>query len=158
MRDQLLRALDWGGASEVIVPMFALTRDPSPEKLVVQLELVTPGPLRFYELEDEALILNGRSLFEIDLVLRDIPYTLDELLTTCLTSTVLGGAELTWFGFEGSFDFGTLLQPEIAEQIFAVGDSEGLLLATDDVYRSSDGWKYTLAQIRCRHRLPAASK
>lgn len=131
-------ALTWSGSgatlSMFVVYKGSFTLDPE----TLSLE---PAPIhtRSYALDDEEEVLAGRSVVEYDFVYADVPPNLEDLLLRCLHAARASGAEVAWFGFEGSFDFGCLLGPEIATQIYAVIDSEGTSLSGDATL-SSKAW------------------
>jgi hypothetical protein len=118
-----------------------------------------PVPIRTrtYALDDEDNVLSGRSVVEYDLVYNDVPPNLEVLLRRCLHAARASGAEVAWFGFEGSFDFGFLLSPEIANQIYAVIDSEGVALASDATL-SSTAWVERIVRAGERARGDSASR
>ena len=64
---------------------------------------------------------------------------------------------MAWFGFEGAFDFGCLLSAEIANQIYAVIDSEGVALASDSTL-SSKVWAERIVRAGERARGGAAPR
>lgn len=131
-------ALAWSGSGATL-SMFVVSKGSA------LLDLATlslePAPIRTrtYALDDEGNVLFGRSVVEYDLAYAEVPPNLEVLLTRCLHAARAAGAEVAWFGFEGAFDFGCLLSPEIANQIYAVIDSEGLALASDSTL-SSKAW------------------
>lgn len=144
--ERLRAALTWSG-TDVTLSMFVVT----PHSATAPLDFSgahAPARLRSYELDDEAGILRGRHLYEYDLVWTDFPPDLDKLVTDCLVSALSQGADIAWFGFEGSFDFEYLLHPEIASQVYAVAAGEAVRLALDDDYRASEDWRRLLAGLR----------
>jgi hypothetical protein len=114
--------------------------DPSQWKL-------DPAPLQVkkYRLDDESNVLPGKFIFEYDFVYDALPSKLGSLIEACLRGVRAAGAEVAWFGFEGSFDFGCLLASEIANQVYAIADSDGVALASDAMLVSME-WCDRVAQ------------
>lgn len=52
-----------------------------------------------------------RSCREYDLIYDEVPRDLDSILAARIAAAILAGADLAWFGFEGSFDFEHILTP-----------------------------------------------
>ena len=131
-------ALAWSGSGATL-SMFVVWKESSfLDPAALSLEPV-PTKTRTYALDDEDNVLMGRRVVEYDFAFGEVPPHLEALLTRCLDAARAKGAEVAWFGFEGSFDFGYLLSPEIANQIYAVMDSEGVSLASD-AELSSEAW------------------
>lgn len=131
-------ALAWSG-TDATLSMFVVSKGRlllDPATLVLE-----PVPIRTgtYALEDVDHVLRDRSVVEYDLVFAEVPPDLDVLVTRCLRAARDSGAEVAWFGFEGSFHFDHLLKPEIANQIYAVMDAEGVALASNATL-SSKAW------------------
>lgn len=149
-------ALAWSGSgamlSMFVVSKGSLLLDPA----TLSLEPV-PIRTRSYSLDDEDNVLSGRSVVEYDFAYADVPPNLEVLLTRCLHAARASGAEVAWFGFEGSFDFGCLLSPEIANQIYAVIDSEGVAIASDATL-SSKAWVDRVARAGERARDDSAPR
>lgn len=149
-------ALAWSGSGATL-SMFVVSKGSSLlDPAALSLEPV-PIRTRTYALDDEDNVLSGRSVVEYDLVFAEVPTSLEVLLTRCLHAARASGAEVAWFGFEGSFDFGCLLSPEIANQIYAVIDSEGVALASDATL-SSKGWVERVLRAGERTRGGSASR
>ncbi|HSC89818.1 MAG TPA: hypothetical protein VLC09_21225 [Polyangiaceae bacterium] len=135
MMGTIADALTWSGSgatlSLFVVSNGSLSFDPG----TLSLE---PPPIRVrtYSLDDEGNLQSVRHVLEYDLYFAEVPPNLEELLTRCLRAARASGASVAWFGFEGSFDFACLLSPEIANQIYAVMDSEGVALASDAMLSS----------------------
>jgi hypothetical protein len=150
MMGRIADALAWSG-SGVTLSMFVVFASGS------LLELETPSlepssiRTRTYALDDDDNVLAGRRVVEYDFAFVAVPPNLDLLLTRYLQAARASGAEVAWFGFEGSFDFGRLLTPEIANQIYAVIDSEGIALASDATLSSST-WRERIVRARKRVR------
>lgn len=131
-------ALAWSGSGATL-SMFVVSKGRFPLDLAALSLESAPIRTRTYVLDDEGNVLSGRSVVEYDLVYAEVPPNLEVLLPRCLHAARASGAEVAWFGFEGSFDFGCLLSSEIANQIYAVIDSEGVALASDATL-SSTAW------------------
>ncbi len=123
-------ALAWSGSGATL-SMFVVSKSSSLLDLAALSLEPAPAPARTYTLDDEENVLSGRRVVEYDLAFSEVPSNLDALLTRCLHAARASGADAAWFGFEGSFDFGHLLTAEIANQIYAVMDSEGVAVASD---------------------------
>jgi hypothetical protein len=108
-----------------------------------------PLRTRTYDLDDEGNVLSGRRILEYDLSFDEVPSNLDALLTRCLRAARDSGADVAWFGFEGSFEFAHLLTADIANQIYAVIDSDGVALASDATLPSV-AWQERIARARER--------
>jgi hypothetical protein len=110
-------AIAWSGSGATL-SMFVVSKGGSLlDPPALSLEIV-PTRTRTYILDDEDNVLGGRRVVEYDLAFAEVPSKLDVLLTGCLHAARASGAEVAWFGFEGSFDFGCLLTAEIANQIY----------------------------------------
>lgn len=137
-------ALAWSGTGAML-SMFVVSKSDSLFELAaLPLE---PAPIRTstYVLDDEDNVLPGRRVVEYDLSFAEVPSNIDVLLTAYLRGAHRSGADLAWFGFEGSFDFGHLLTADIANQIYAVIDSDGVALASDATL-SSAAWEERVAR------------
>lgn len=110
---------------------------------------VCPKRVRSYELEDLAGVLGDRRVLECDAEFDRVPDALQAYLAACLEEARRRGAEIAWFAFEGSFDFEFLLTAEVASQIYALADKEGVSIATDDSITSA-AWKTRVLQARER--------
>jgi hypothetical protein len=140
-------ALTWSG-SGLTLSMFLVHQSPVTE-CAMSHGSNRPKRVRRYELEDLDGVLRGRRVLEWDADFERMPARLDEYLTACLQEAREAGAEIAWFGFEGSFDFKFLLAGDIASQIYAVADDEGVSIATDAILRS-DAWKSRVLRARQR--------
>lgn len=142
-------ALLWSGSGATL-SLFLIAKS----ELVPQLELswkeYRPTRVRTYSLEDAAGVLGGRRVIEYDAVFDKLPPDLDRYLTCCLHEAMSHSAEAAWFGFEGSFDFECLLAPEIAPQIYALADSEGVAVAVEGDVLGSDAWRERVVEARNR--------
>jgi hypothetical protein len=102
-----------------------------------------------FPLEDEEAALSERALIEFDYYYQAIPEPLVEELSALLVRAVSNGAEIAWFGLEGSFDFRYLLDAQVAPQIYGVATSKGEMhIALDDELRVSAQWADVLVRIR----------
>ena len=151
----IANALTWSGSGATL-SMFVVSKGRSLLELVLSLE---PAPIRtrMYTLDDEDNVLSGQSVFEYDFVFTEVPSNLDAVLTQCLRAARAAGAEVAWFGFEGSFDFGCLLTEETANQTYAVADSEGMALASDATL-SSKVWQERVVRAGEQARGDSASR
>jgi hypothetical protein len=104
-----------------------------------------------YYLEDPDRDLGPLEVYEHDLRFGVVPDDLERIVGLWLAAGIDGGAEVAWFGFEGSFHFEHLLTQDIADAVYGVADRTGVYLALDDARRESDEWAQ---QIRgCRQQL-----
>lgn len=99
-----------------------------------------PEAVRTYFLEDIDSRIHGRQCHEYDLIFDRVPSDLDLVLVCWIESVIAAGAEIAWFAFEGSFDFNHILAKDVAGQVFAVGNNQGIELAVEDVYRRAPDW------------------
>lgn len=144
-------AIAWSG-SEAILSMFAVSDSGALSDLALHLD-PAPVAVRRYLLEDERSVLGGRTVWEYDFVFPRVPGNLERIVRDCLEGARAAGAPVAWFGFEGSFDYDLLLASEVASQIYAVSDSIGVSIASDDTL-SSNEWKARVvhAGIEARSR------
>jgi hypothetical protein len=98
------------------------------------------GRVRSWRLEDPDRGLGDREVYEHDLSLDGVPGDLPVVVERWLVAAVEGGAEVAWFGFEGSFHFDHLLTRDIAPQLYGVADRTGVYLAVNDVQRRTIEW------------------
>ncbi|MBK8236405.1 MAG: hypothetical protein IPK74_12675 [Deltaproteobacteria bacterium] len=123
-------AIAWSGSGATL-SMFVVS------KKSLLLDLAAPSlssamaTIRTYALDDDENVLSGRTVVEYDLIYAEAPQDLETILTRCLCAAREAGADVAWFGFEGSFDFRHILSREIAEQIYAVVDCDGVSVASD---------------------------
>jgi hypothetical protein len=141
-------ALNWSGSGATLSMFVVGGAEPAPE-LAMAFGAIRPLRVRMYELEDEATVLGGRRVTEYDAEFRDVPKELDGYLLACMHEATESGSEVVWFGFEGSFSFEFFLDGAIASQIYALEDSSGAVVATDEVLRS-DPWRERIIQSRDR--------
>ncbi|MBK6727212.1 MAG: hypothetical protein IPG63_08145 [Xanthomonadales bacterium] len=141
-------AIAWSGSGATL-SMFVVSTESSLLDLAALPLEPAPTQTQTYVLDDEDDVLSERRVVEYDLSFRDVPPNIEALITRCLQAARAAGAEVAWFGFEGSFDFGYLLSPEIANQIYAVMDSEGVSLASDETL-ASDAWVHRIVRAGAR--------
>jgi hypothetical protein len=127
--------------------MFVLTATATAPQLDFP-ERSLPPRLRSYELEDDLGVVRGRHIYEYDLVWDEPPASVEEVVVDALAAALAKGAEIAWFGFEGSFDFEYFLDPAVSSQIYAVATKEDVRLALDDAIRSSEEWRQSLVECR----------
>lgn len=138
----------WSG-SGVTLSMFLVLRSGVVPELELSFANCRPRDVSTYDLEDVANVLSGRRVLEYDARFDEVPADLEGYLYFCLCEAMMHCAEVAWFGFEGSFDFEFLLSPEIAPQIYAIADVEGIAIATDDRL-SSTSWEELIVHARQR--------
>lgn len=149
--DRLHRALTWSGKN-AILSLFVITGADQAPPLTPPARYA-PEVLRTYRLEDAEGRLGERNLFEYDLIWEGLPERIAELVDAWIRSAIEQGADLAWFGFEGSFDFEHLFSRSVAPQIFAFGIASEVHSALEDAYRLSDRWAEKLEEVRNRLRL-----
>ena len=143
---RLTDAVEWSGAGATFCLFVIL-----PAGASGALEAADPDAhIRKWHLEDVDDRLGGRECYEYDLSLDSVPRDVERFVRRWLRAALLAGAELAWFAFEGSFDFGHVLTADVAEQVFAVGTPAGVRLAVDDETRGSVEWTALLAKTRTR--------
>ncbi len=131
-------ALTWSGAGATL-SLFAVYGDEPPPGDLTSLGL-PEFRLRRYVLDDDTRVLGGGSVVEYDLHFERLPSNLRECLGILLGWARFSGAVVAWFGFEGSFHFEHLLTGDIANQIYALADAEGVAHA-DDRDLTSASWR-----------------
>lgn len=141
-------ALAWSGSGATL-SMFVVARAQEAPSLDLVSARSSPTRVRAYRLDDDAGILGGFAVFEYDAQFADVPEDLEAYLKSCLRDAIRHGAIVAWFAFEGSFDFECLLTPEIAAQVYAVADDDGVAIATD-AQLESEGWRARVAEARQR--------
>jgi hypothetical protein len=122
-------ALTWDG-SKATLSLFVV----GPQTLEAgepDLQGLPAFRLRRYLLDDVLGVLPGGALVEYDFLFEVLPRDLCGCLEMLLTWAMSSGAVVAWFGFEGSFHFDHLLSADIADQVYAVADEEGISLAGD---------------------------
>jgi hypothetical protein len=150
------RAISWDAENLVLI-MFAFFA-PNRGSTVPPLH-ADPGPveLRKYYLEDPDQRFGDIGCYEYDLYMGKVRGVVDELpehtetmIAAWIAAALDAGAELVWFGFEGSFSFENILDPEIADLLYAVADESGQVFALDDNYREGKDWPEVLVSFRER--------
>jgi hypothetical protein len=136
---RLTDALSWSGRDVTLI-LFAVFPGHAELDIARPMNAPEPEAIRTYHLEDLDACLGGRECHEYDLVYERVPSRLDSVVVSWIEAALAAGADFAWFGYEGSFDFDHILTEDIANQIFAVGSSQGIDLALDDDYRDSPGW------------------
>jgi len=111
---------------------------------------VPPREARSYHLDDPDRRLGSRAAYEHDLIFDRVPGDLELVVASCLRSAIDGGAQVAWFAFEGSFHFDHLLARDIAPQVYAVADRDGIHLALDDALRTGQTWAMEVEAVRTR--------
>lgn len=122
----------------------------SDSKSAISIEGLAPPPVevRTYLLEDERDVLAGY-VWEYDVIYREVPADLQRVIRQCLQAAQSAGAHVAWFAFEGSFHFDHLLTKEIANQVYAVCDEEGVSIASDDELDSKQ-WQTRIVRAGAR--------
>lgn len=141
-------ALSWSGSGATL-SLFMVHGPGAAAACKMSHGRACPKRIRSYELEDIARVLGDRRVLECDAEFDQVPDGLHAYLTACLEEARERGAEIAWFGFEGSFDFDFLLAGEVASQIYALADGEGISIATDDSITSA-AWKTRVLEARER--------
>ena len=141
-------AITWSG-SDAMLSVFVVTAARAPLQLDWSVAKPPPIRVRTYPMEDVEGVLGDRTVHEHDAVFTDVPDELEAVLESLSTKAIEDGASAVWLGFEGSFSFDFLLSPEIAAQIYAVADADGVAVARDVDLRS-DAWATRVAQARRR--------
>jgi hypothetical protein len=141
-------ALAWSG-SRITLSLFTVIASHGVSRLSAALEKLGPKSVGVYELEDEVGVLGGRSLYEFDLVYDQLPDDLESCLRGALRKAIECGADIAWFGFEGSFDFEHLLTEDISSQVYAFADRSEVAVATDQVLET-EAWTHRVAAARAR--------
>lgn len=146
---RLAEAITWLG-SETVLSLFvagAVESVNSPPRLSGP---VAPRETRSYHLDDPDRRLGSREAYEHDLIFDRVPGDLELVVMSCLRSAIDGGAQVAWFAFEGSFHFDHLLTRDIAQQIYAVADRDGIHLALGDALRTGQTWALKIEAVRTR--------
>lgn len=148
--NQLTEGLAWPG-TYVILSLFAVGTPESVRLPPAVGDGSRPVKVSSYWLEDTDRDLGDREVYEHDLRYGDVPDDVGVVVEAWLAAAVGRGAEVAWFGFEGSFHFDHLLTRDIASSIYGVADRTGVYTALDDTYRASAEW--TRQVEGCRGRL-----
>ncbi len=146
---RLLEALSWSGSDATLI-LFTVWSSDSGGPVSVHGSGTVPLAGKPYRLEDPERRLGSREVYEYDLVFDSVPHDIERVVTSWLAAVIDAGAEVGWFAFEGSFDFGHLLTDDVARQVFAVADRRALSLALDDERREGREWTEELEVVRDR--------
>ena len=149
----IAKAIAWGG-SDVTLSMFIISEPSTATALDISLK-PAPTAVRQYALEDENRILGGQAVLEYDFVFQELPPNLTAVLELCFHAARRMGARVAWFGFEGSFDFEFLLTKETATQVYAILDSHGVSIASDEMLYSKE-WEARIVEAGIEARAGAA--
>lgn len=142
----LIEALRWSG-TDFTISMFVVFR--SGRRFELERPAGSPPrEVRQFDLQDGSVHLPSRRCREYDLLYDELPADLPSLLVGWLNAAMKAGADLAWFGFEGSFSFEHILTPDIAPSIFGVGVPGRLQLALDDACRLGGDWAQSLGEFR----------
>lgn len=142
-------AVAWSGSGTTL-SLFAIYSNVPPTGELTSLAL-PEFRLRRYVLEDEAWLLGGRWVVEYDFHFGSLPSNLPQRLEALLQWARSGGAVVAWFGFEGSFHFEHVLTVDVANQIYAIADSEGIEIAEDQDIQSTS-WQARVARAGAHAR------
>ncbi|KQQ94607.1 hypothetical protein ASF62_11095 [Leifsonia sp. Leaf325] len=144
-----MNAISWN-ARDVELLLFVIWPSRNTAGIPLLTAEPTPDGLRSYFLEDPDIHLPGRDCFEYDLVFESMPDDLASVVTAWLSAAIKTGAVIAWFAFEGSFSFEHLLKADVANQVYAMADSDGVQLALDDATRHSMEWISAQSDARTR--------
>ena len=145
----LTDALSWSGNAATLI-LFAAFPDHISPSYRQPMNATQPEAIRTYVLEDPDDLLPGRRCQEYDMVFDRIPPDLEFTVTSWIEAVITAGADFGWFAFEGSFNFNNILTEDVAQQIFAVGTSQGIELALEDHFRRGPVWAARLRQTRAQ--------
>ncbi len=146
---RLTDAIAWSGR-DVTLSLFVAFPSRATPLVSSPAEVPEARLIRHYDLEDLDHHLSGRSCYEYDLIYDEVPPDLEAIAHSWIAAALVAGADFAWFGFEGSFDFEHILTSDVANQLFAVGASEGTELALDDEYREGPEWAALVGSMRVR--------
>lgn len=154
---RLAEWLDWG-PDELVLSMWTVSDSPLSLEGREPSSTSTPDEVRRYDMIQmvEGEFLSGRLCCEYDLLFNDEPPDLEDVIKAWARAALDSGAEVVWFGAEGSFHFENILTKAVALNIYAVGTAEGIWLgvSADDVSGTDDSeWAEKLDSIRRRHHL-----
>jgi hypothetical protein len=147
---KLLEAVSWSG-SDVVLSLFEVGSIDSisrPPVLAGEAGAVTV--VSFYLEDPDRDLGAAREVYEHDLTFAAVPDGFQTLVRRLLEAAIDGGAEVAWFGFEGSFSFEHLLTRDVASMVYGVADGAGVQLAFDDARRESSEWESQIALYRER--------
>jgi hypothetical protein len=144
---RLIDAISWDGQTVSLILVGLWPHGTQPQ-LSAPTGVTAPDEIRRYELEDSQGFTPDFHCVELDLVFSSLPDDVEQVVNAWLRVAVDSGATLTWFAFEGSFDFEHLLTPDVADQVFGVADAVGVSTALDDAHREGEAWTTRLAEAR----------
>ncbi|WP_405062219.1 hypothetical protein OG474_11410 [Kribbella sp. NBC_01505] len=147
---RLLEGLAWPG-TYWLLSLFAVGTVEAVGTPPVVTEGSKPLKVSTYWLEDPDRDLGEREVYEHDLRYDVAPADVDVVVEAWLGAAITQGAEVAWFGFEGSFHFDNLLTRDIASSIYGVADRTGVYTALHRTYRVSAEWATRVEA--CRGRL-----
>jgi len=146
---RLSEAVSWSGVDVSLILFVVWGFDPGSSAPTGGSSSL-PRDVKIYRLEDPERRLGARELYEYDLVFDELPPDFDQIVTSWLRAALEAGAEAAWFAFEGSFDFEHLLTADIANQVFALADANGIFLALEDGRREGRAWLDVVEAVRDR--------
>ncbi|TCC48815.1 hypothetical protein E0H75_19780 [Kribbella capetownensis] len=147
--NQLLEGIGWL-PSKVILSLFVVGADDVVRRPPGSVNLVNPIEVKSYCMEDPDRELGDRAVYEHDLIFDAVPDALETVVTGWLGAAVDAGAEVAWFGFEGSFHFDNLLTGGVAGELYGVADVSGVVTALDDERRNNEAWTRQVEDFRMR--------
>lgn len=108
-----------------------------------------PSAVNSWRLEPEDDEPGCSCVIEIDARFPAVPNDLEAYLRACLQAALDSGASVAWCGFEGSFNFNSLLTDDVAPAVYAVADADGIAIAAEG-QRASAAWRERLASARAQ--------
>lgn len=141
----IAQAIAWSGGSTIVLSLFVVWDGAAEGTLELS---VDPPPLtvkRYPMEEDEPSARPERVIVEYDLVYPMLPPSYGQIIGQCFDRVRAAGAYVAWFAFEGSFSFDRLLTGSCANQVYALCDSAGVAVATDETLNSPE-WQQRVAQ------------
>lgn len=147
---RVVEAICWDGVYVTLGMYTVFRQEPDSAALQFCFDAIKPiKPVKPFRLDDELQILGGRPVIHYEIRLANVPEHLEQYLGFCLRNAFESGANCSWFGFEGSFDFEHILTTDIADQIYGIcGTSGDLKIALEDSVLLSDEWRETVSSIR----------
>jgi len=145
----LTEAIAWSG-SGVMLSLFVLFPTEGGSTFAGPIGDLPPRGVKTYYLEAPDERLRGGECYEYDLLFDIVPANLESIVVAWLQAAIEAGADVCWFGYEGSFHFDDLLTADIADQVYAVGSRHGIELAIEDQTRSSERWAAKLPALKER--------
>lgn len=149
--------LDWG-PDELVLSLWVVSESPIRLETRVPPTVSAPDEVRRYEMLQmvEGEFLSDRLCCEYDLLFNEEPPDLEDVIKAWAQAALDAGAEVVWFGAEGSFHFDNILTRAVAPNIYAVGTAEGIWLGVtaDDVSGTDrPEWAEKLESIHRRYNL-----